>query len=130
VSADSSFIFRYETYGPEGAYIAHLQVIPGPCYHGGRARVRAGDLISPGHRTNSWGDERGRADWVYFATEPATAAAYAQATGGHLYQVAPSGEVHSDGSGGDGSYRSQFPLLVIRRVPPDEWDSLPVGGAS
>jgi len=127
-SEHGSFIFRYETYGADGGYIAREQVVSGPFYHGGRARERAGGMISPGCRTNSWGDERGCANWVYFSTEPSTAIAYAQAAGGHLYQVIPAGEVRFDGSGGAGSYRSRSPLLVIREVPPGEWDSLPAGG--
>lgn len=116
-----SFIHQYETYGSDGSYVTHARTITGPFYHGGRARVRAGGTIVPGHRTNSWGDERGIATWVYFSTEIETAAAYARATQGYLYEVEPPREAQWDGSGGDGSYKTREPLTVIRRILPEEY---------
>lgn len=121
MSEAPSFTHHYETYGSDGSYVTRKRTVMGPFYHGGRARVRAGGTITPGRRTNSWGDERGHATYVYFSTEMETAAAYARATQGHLYEVAPPQEAQWDGSGGDGSYRTREPLTVVRRIPPEEY---------
>ena len=125
-----SFGWSHETYGPQGDYVTKHDTVEGPFYHGGRANLRPGGMIKPGQRPNSWGDTfdaRGRSVHTYFAHEPETAAAYARETGGHMYEVEPTGKVTFDGSGGDGSWRSEHPLRVIRKIPPAEWDSLPSG---
>jgi ribosomal protein S18 acetylase RimI-like enzyme/2'-5' RNA ligase len=125
-----SFVHEYETMGPTG-YETNRKRVHGPFYHGGRAKLGPGGLITPGRKPNSWGDEfdeRGRSIHTYFATDPSTAASYARSTKGHMYEVEPTGESKRDGSGGDGAFKSKHPLRVIRRIPPEEWDSLPHGG--
>lgn len=86
----------------------------GPFYHGGRARLAPGGLVKPGHKTNSWGDIQGRSREVFFSASFEVAAAYARSTGGRLYEVEPAGECRPDVD--PDSFRSDFPLRVIRRV--------------
>jgi ribosomal protein S18 acetylase RimI-like enzyme len=124
-----SFVHEYETQGSTG-YESRRDVVHGPFYHGGTARLAPGGMLKPGRKPNPWGDEfndTGRSVHTHFATEPSTAISYARSSGGHLYEIEPTGEVHYDGSGGAGSYKSKHPLRVLRRVPPEEWDSLTPG---
>lgn len=88
-----------------------------PLYHGGRARVREGDLITPGRRPNPWGDtfdERGRSVYAYATTSLETATAYADATGGRVYEVEPTGPVAPDY--GPGDVKSLHAFKVIKKV--------------
>lgn len=88
----------------------------GPYYHGGRANVRVGGLIKPGHKLNSWGDEGGpRARFVYVSTSRETAEAYADAVGrGHVYEVEPTGPIVHDRFGTD--FKSEHPFRVVARL--------------
>ena len=106
-------------YGPEGGYIEKEYQVEGPLYHGGRARVSEGDLITPGRKTNPWGDEGPKSKHVFFTTNADTAASYAQQANGHLYEVEPTGEFSMDYNGDD--YKSKHPLRVVRKVPKEEW---------
>ncbi len=90
-------------------------------FHGGRARVKPGGLIKPGHKANSWGDRPGQlSTHVFAATDMMTAADYARATKGRLYEVEPAGELQPDTN--EGEFRTADPLVAIRRVPDEEWD--------
>jgi hypothetical protein len=106
------------TYGPEG-YEEREYVIYGPLYHGGGRHFREGDQLKPGRRTNSWGDEGEYSRHVFFTTRLETAAAYARETGGHVYEVEPTGEFKIDYSGDD--FKTPHPLNVTRRLDPEEW---------
>jgi hypothetical protein len=124
-----SFTYSGETYGPTG-YVRVTRKVTGPFYHGRRTRHAAGALVRPGKVHNPWGDEfdeRGRSVYSYFATDPQTAVSYAEQTGGFLYEVAPTGDAGWDSRGGDGSYQTRAPLKILRRIPPEEWGSLPAG---
>jgi hypothetical protein len=89
-----------------------------PLYHGSRShRIRPGDLIVPGRRPNPWGDtfdDRGRSVYVYATTSLSTAQAYADATGGRVYLVEPTGPVAPDY--GPGDVKSTHPFRMIRKV--------------
>lgn len=121
----ASFVLRYEAQ-EAGGYVPRERTIAGPFYHGGRARLNAGGLITPGRKTNGWGDEGRSSRHVYFSTDPNSAEQYARQAHGHLYEVEPTGECHLDYQGTD--FKSTAPLRVIRRIPPAEWGSLPAGG--
>jgi Rifampin ADP-ribosyl transferase len=121
-----SFTHRYTTTGPTG-YVDKEREVKGPFYHGGRANVGPGAMITPGRKPNPWGDEfddRGRSIHTYFSTERETAASYARSLGskGHLYEVEPTGEARMDGGGGDGSFKTRHPLRVIRKLDREEWE--------
>lgn len=101
-----------------GEYTEEVRVAIGPFYHGGRARMQPGDMLTAGNRPNPWGDEfddRGRSVHVYFTTDLSVAESYANALGarGRVYEVEPTGEVEMDNGGGEGSFRSRDPLLVL-----------------
>ena len=90
-----------------------------PLYHGGRAHVREGDLITPGRKPNGWGDtfdERGRSVYAYATERLETAESYAAAvTGrGHVYEVEPTGETVPDYGGDD--VKSLHPFRVVRKI--------------
>jgi len=90
-------------------------------FHGGRARVKPGGLIKPGHKANPWGDRPGRlSTHVFAATDMMTAADYAKATRGRLYEVEPTGELLPDTH--EGEFKTAAPLAVIRGIPDEEWD--------
>ncbi|MGN6636001.1 MAG: hypothetical protein ACTHJ6_11170, partial [Oryzihumus sp.] len=125
----TSFLHEYEGYGTAaegGGFVSRSEVVHGPFYHGGRAKnLGPGDMITPGRKPNPWGDtfdHKGRSIHTYFAHEPETAVSYARETKGHLYEVKPTGKVEFDGSGGNGSWRSEHPLEVVRRIPERDWD--------
>jgi hypothetical protein len=93
-----------------------------PFYHGTRADLRPGDLITPGHPSN-YTDRR--SPWVYFTqTVPAAAwgAELARGEGaGRIYIVEPTGTFVDDPNLTDKkfpgnptrSYRSMEPLRVV-----------------
>jgi rifampin ADP-ribosylating transferase len=111
-------VLRYQTQGREG-YEERQREVDGPFYHGGRARLGPGGELRPGFKTNPWGDEGPKSTHVHFTTDPWAAAEYARQSGGHLYEVEPTGE-GLPGYGGD-EFKSKHPLRVVRRVPPEEW---------
>jgi hypothetical protein len=47
------------------------------------------------------------------------AADYAHLTGGHVFEVEPTGEFAIGYNGGE--YKSTHPLTVVRRLEPGEW---------
>lgn len=126
VTAAKTYSWTGETYGPEG-YVTKTFEVPGPLYHGGGKRLREGDQIKPGRKTNPWGDEGPRSRHVYFTNHLPTAASYAEQTGGHVYEVEPTDDFRMDGSGGDGAYKTQHPLNVVRRLDPSEWQTQHTG---
>jgi hypothetical protein len=107
--------------GPEGGYVERTHEIEGPLYHGGARRLREGAQLTAGRRTNGWGDEGARSTYVHFSTRLETAAAYAERTGGHVYEVEPTGEF-AMGYAGD-EFKSVHPLNVVRRLDPKEWQA-------
>lgn len=113
--------YTVQRYAPQGGYETVEKEIEGPLYHGGRGKLNAGDLITPGRKPNSWGDEGPKSTHVYFSTDKDTAASYSQQLGnkGHLYEVEPTGEFRTDY--GPQDYKTQHPLKVVRKIPREEW---------
>ncbi len=77
---------------------ANDEVVSGPFYHGTRADLKPGDLITPGYRSNyGHGGER-TSTWVYMsATLSPWGAELAQGDGpGRLYIVEPTGPFVDD----------------------------------
>ncbi len=105
--------YRVVIQTPDG-YETVTKSARGPFYHGGRARVRPGGLIKPGHRTNGWGDFRGRSVYVFFSASRSVAESYQRSTGGYLYEVEPTGEITPDTD--PDSFKTEHPLRVIARV--------------
>lgn len=97
----------------------------GPFYHGTKADLRPGALITPGHRSN-YGHGQRTSGWVYLsAILPTWAAALAQGDGpGRIYAVEPTGPIEDDPDLTDKrfagnptrSYRSRAPLRVLHEV--------------
>jgi hypothetical protein len=97
----------------------------GPFYHGTKADLKAGDLITPGCRSN-YGDSQRTSPWVYMsATLSPWGAELAQGDGpGRIYIVEPTGPLEDDPDLTDKrfegnvtkSYRSRDPLRVIGEV--------------
>lgn len=117
-----SWTMKYMTYAPEGGYVDKEREVEGPLYHGSRSkRLVEGDHITPGRKTNPWGDEGNKSQHVFFTTELRTAADYARDAGGHVYEVEPTGEFSSDYSAGD--YKTKHPLKVVRKLDHSEWQS-------
>lgn len=115
-----SFTHNYQTYGPEGGYIDQQREVTGPFYHGGRSRrLGEGDQLTPGRKTNGWGDEGSKSQYVHFTTNLNGAAEYARQAGGHVYEVEPTGDDVQMGYSGD-EWKSKAPLRVRRVVPPAE----------
>jgi rifampin ADP-ribosylating transferase len=111
--------------------------ILGPFYHGTKAQLAVGDLITTGHRSHF---EEGRAlKHVYFSAlmEPAIwGAELAMALSGldgrgHIYEVEPIGSFEDDPNltnkkfpgNPTRSYRSTAPLRILAVVP--EWQGHP-----
>jgi hypothetical protein len=102
---------------------------PGPFYHGTKADLKPGDLISPGHRCNYGRAER-TSRWVYMtATLSPLGAELARGDGpGRLYIVEPTGPFVDDPDLTDKkfpgnptkSYRSRYPLRVLGEVT--DWE--------
>jgi hypothetical protein len=100
-------------------------VISGPFYHGTKADLKPGDLITPGYRSN-YGNTKRTSPWVYMsATLSSWAAELAQGDGpGRIYIVEPTGPFVDDPDLTDKkfagnptkSYRSRDPLRVIGEV--------------
>lgn len=113
--------YTVQRYAPQGGYETVEKEIEGPLYHGGRAKLNEGDLITPGRKPNSWGDEGPKSTHVYFSTDKDTAASYSQQLGnkGHLYEVEPTGEFRTDY--GPQDYKTPHPLRVVRKIPREEW---------
>lgn len=119
-AAEESKTYRWtQTYqGPNG-YEDREQSVQGPLYHGGGARLRDGQQIKPGRKPNAWGDEHGKSEHVFFTRQKDTAASYAQQSGGHVFEVEPTGDFRMDHNEGD--FKTKHPLNVVRRLDPSEW---------
>lgn len=114
-----TYTWKGQAYAPEGGYVDKDYEVQGPLYHGGGKRMKAGDTIRPGRKTNPWGDEGPKSSHVYFTTRKDTAASYADQSGGHVYEVEPTGDFRMDYNGDD--YKTQHPLRVVRKLDPSEW---------
>jgi len=75
--------------------------------------------ITTGRKTNDWGDEGPRSQYVHFTDDLAGAAEYARQAGGRVYEVEPTGDDVRMGYNG-GEWKSKKPLRVRRAVPPEE----------
>lgn len=105
--------------------MADKQAISGPFYHGTKADLKPGDLISPGHRSN-YGHSKRRSVWVYMsAILSPWGAELALGDGpGRIYVVEPTGPFVDDPDLTDmkfpgnptKSYRSRDPLRVVGEV--------------
>lgn len=105
---------------------------PGPFFHGTRAALRPGDLLTAGHNSNYRPEIV--MNHVYFTAtvDGAGLAAEIAAVDSepHVYEVEPTGEYEDDPNVTDKkfpgnptrSYRSREPLRVIREV--DDWTRL------
>lgn len=101
------------------------EAIAGPFYHGTKADLRPGDLVTPGYRSN-YGHGRRTSAWVYMsAILSPWAAELAFGDGpGRIYIVEPTGPFEDDPDLTDKrfagnptkSYRSRFPLRVVDEV--------------
>jgi hypothetical protein len=112
---------------------AHVVDDPGPFFHGTRADVRPGDLLTPGWRSN-YGTHR-VAKHIYVTASPEAAPlAAAMATGDsppRVYRVEPLGPIEDDPNVTDKrfpgnptrSYRTTEPLRVVEEVT--GWDPPP-----
>jgi hypothetical protein len=110
-----SWTMKYTTYAPEGGYVDKEREVHAPLYHGSRSKRLGEDgLIVPGRKSNSWGDEGPKSKHVFFTENLSTAQSYADQAGGHVYEVEPTGEFHTDYNGED--YKTKHPLKVVRRV--------------
>jgi hypothetical protein len=104
---------------------ANDEVISGPFYHGTKADLKPGDLITPGYRSNYGHGER-KTRWVYMsATLSPWGAELARGDGpGRIYIVEPTGPFVDDPDLTDKkfagnptrSYRSREPLRVVGEV--------------
>ena len=104
---------------------ANNDVISGPFYHGTKADLKPGDLLSPGYRSNYGTGQRNSA-WVYMsATLSPWGAELARGDGpGRIYIVEPTGPFVDDPDLTDKkfpgnptrSYRSRDPLRVVGEV--------------
>ncbi|WP_428957930.1 ParB/RepB/Spo0J family partition protein [Streptomyces sp. cg35] len=110
-----------QTYqGPNG-YEDRENEVQGPLYHGGGARWRDGQPITPGRKPHPESDESGRSQHVYFTNKLDTAADYAHRSGGHVFEVEPTGNFLMDHNEND--FKTKHPLTVTRRLDPSEWQS-------
>jgi rifampin ADP-ribosylating transferase len=106
---------------------------PGPFFHGTRADVRPGDLLTPGWRSN-YGSQR-QSNHIYLtATREGAPLAAELARGegpGRVYRVEPLGTIEDDPNVTDKrfpgnptqSYRSREPLRVVGEV--ETWEPHP-----
>jgi hypothetical protein len=105
------------------------EAITGPFYHGTKADLRPGDLITPGYRSN-YGHGVRKTRWVYMtATLSPLGAELARGEGpGRLYIVEPTGPFVDDPDLTDKkfpgnptrSYRSRDPLRVVGEIT--DWE--------
>jgi rifampin ADP-ribosylating transferase len=112
-----------------GDLAAPDNVNSGPFYHGTKADLKLGDLISPGYRSN-YGHAERTSRWVYMtATLSPLGAELARGDGpGRLYIVEPTGPFVDDPDLTDKkfpgnptkSYRSRYPLRVVGEVT--DWE--------
>lgn len=94
-------------------------------YHGSRARIRPGSLVTPGQPPNPWGDtfdEHGRSVYVYASDRLDVARSYADAVKAlglrsFVYEVQPTGGLFHDGTG---DVRSRHPFIVVRLIKDGE----------
>jgi rifampin ADP-ribosylating transferase len=101
------------------------EAVSGPFYHGTKADLKPGDLITPGYRSNYGNGER-KSAWVYMsATLSPWGAELALGDGpGRIYIVEPTGPFVDDPDLTDKkfagnptkSYRSREPLRVVGEV--------------
>ena len=99
---------------------------PGPFFHGTRADVRPGDLLSPGHRSNYGSGRAMRHIYVTASSEGAPLAAELARGDGppRVYRVQPLGTLEDDPNVTDKrfpgnptrSYRTLEPLRVLEEV--------------
>ena len=102
----------------------------GPFYHGTRAEVQVGDLLTPGFRSNY--DDSVVMNHIYFTALPKGAGLAAEISRGEgaprVYIVEPTGEFENDPNVTDKkfpgnptrSYRSGLPLKVIGEL--ESWE--------
>lgn len=105
----------------------------GPLYHGTKADLKVGDLLTPGYASN-YGKHR-IANFVYLTAKIEGAALAAQLAAGEgearVYQVEPEGEIEDDPNVTDQkfpgnptrSYRTRQPLCIVGEVR--NWEGLP-----
>jgi rifampin ADP-ribosylating transferase len=103
---------------------------PGPFFHGTRADVRPGDLLTPGWRSN-YGSGR-QAKHIYLTASREGAPLAAELARGHgsarVYRVEPLGRIEDDPNVTDKrfpgnptrSYRTTEPLRVVEEIT--EWE--------
>lgn len=104
----------------------------GPLYHGTRADLRPGDLLTPGHASNY--GSRQTANFVYLTARKEGAALTAELAAGdgpaRVYVVEPLGPIEDDPNVTDRkfpgnptrSYRTRQPLRVVREER--DWEPL------
>ena len=102
---------------------------PGPFFHGTKADLSIGDLISPGRRSNFGTGRSARFVYLTATLDAATwGAELAVGEGpGRIHRVEPTGEIENDPNLTDSrfpgnptrSYRTRAPLRVVGTV--DEW---------
>ena len=105
----------------------------GPLYHGTRADLRPGDLLTPGHASNY--GSRQTANFVYLTARKEGAALAAELAAGdgpaRMYVVEPLGPIEDDPNVTDRkfpgnpirAYRTRQPLRVVRED--SGWTPLP-----
>jgi hypothetical protein len=114
-----TYTWTGETYGATG-YESKTYTVEGPLYHGGGRSLRGGEL-TPGRRTNDWGDEGEVSRFVHFTTRLDVAAEYARLSGGHVFEVEPTGDFRMGYSGDE--YKSEYPVRIVRTLDPSEWEA-------
>lgn len=105
----------------------------GPFYHGTKADLRAGDLLSPGYNSNF--GARKKANFVYLTATLDAATWGAELSSGQgpgrIYRVEPTGPFEDDPNLTDKkfpgnptrSYRTRHPLRVVGEIT--EWQGHP-----
>ncbi|WP_245618479.1 NAD(+)--rifampin ADP-ribosyltransferase [Knoellia aerolata] len=106
---------------------------PGPFFHGTRADLRPGDLLTPGWRSNYGSRRQSRHIYLTASREGAPlAAALARGEGpGRVYRVEPLGTIEDDPNVTDKrfpgnptrSYRTTEPLRVVEEL--SDWTPPP-----
>jgi len=108
----------------------NCHLLAGPFYHGTKAKLAAGDLLTAGFKSNY--DDRVVMNHVYFTTLPKGAGLAAEMAKGNglprVYIVAPLGVFEDDPNvtnkkfrgNPTQSYRSSYPLEVIGEI--ESWE--------